>query len=140
LFGAEKEISIRKEVKCDTCDGTGSIPGPKKKTCHYINVAGHASLEQTTFLGRVRTESVSPVSNRTGVQIQEPCPTCHGKGTENKTVKLEVTIPEGVDNEQQSRLAGEGSPGVNGGPSGDLYVVFRVKPSEVFKRDGDDIY
>ncbi len=59
---------------------------------------------------------------------------------ENKTVKLEVKVPEGVDNEQQIRLAGEGSPGVNGGPAGDLYVVFRVKPSETFKRDGDDIY
>ena len=51
-----------------------------------------------------------------------------------------MKVPEGVDNEQQIRLAGEGSPGVNGGPAGDLYVVFRVKPSEKFKRDGDDIY
>ena len=51
-----------------------------------------------------------------------------------------MTVPEGVDNEQQIRLAGEGAPGENGGPQGDLYVVFRVKPSETFERDGDDIY
>jgi molecular chaperone DnaJ len=55
-------------------------------------------------------------------------------------VKISVKIPEGVDNEQQIRLAGEGAPGENGGPHGDLYVVFRVKPSEIFERDGDDIY
>ena len=140
VFGGKKEISIRKDVTCHTCNGEGAKPGTNKKTCSYCNGAGSVSVEQNTILGRVRTEQVCPKCEGSGQEFEEPCPTCHGKGTENKTVKLEVTIPEGVDNEQQIRLAGEGSPGVNGGPSGDLYVVFRVKPSEVFKRDGDDIY
>ena len=87
----------------------------------------------------MRTEQVCPKCEGSGQEFEEPCPTCHGKGTENKTVKLEVTVPEGVDTEQQIRLAGEGSPGINGGPHGDLYVVFRVQPS-TFERDGDDIY
>ncbi|WP_305091228.1 DnaJ C-terminal domain-containing protein, partial [Staphylococcus aureus] len=90
------------------------------------------------IVGRVLTEQVCPKCKVSGQEFEEACPTCHGKGTENKTVKLEVKVPEGVDNEQQIILAGEGSPGVNGGPAGDLYVVFRVKPSETFKRDGDD--
>lgn len=110
------------------------------KTCSYCNGAGHVSVEQNTILGRVRTEQVCPKCEGSGQEFEEPCPTCHGKGTENKTVKLEVTVPEGVDTEQQIRLAGEGSPGVNGGPHGDLYVVFRVQPSDTFERDGDDIY
>ena len=67
------------------------------------------------ILGRVRTEQVCPKCEGSGQEFEEPCPTCKGKGTENKTVKLEVTVP-GVDNEQQVRLAGEGSPGINGGP------------------------
>lgn len=140
VFGTTKEISIRKDVTCETCHGDGAKPGTSKKTCSYCNGAGHVAVEQNTILGRVRTEQVCPKCNGSGQEFEEACPTCHGKGTENKTVKLEVKVPEGVDNEQQIRLAGEGSPGVNGGPAGDLYVVFRVKPSETFKRDGDDIY
>ncbi|HCX1434073.1 molecular chaperone DnaJ [Staphylococcus aureus] len=140
VFGTTKEISIRKDVTCETCHGDGAKPGTSKKTCSYCNGAGHVAVEQNTILGRVRTEQVCPKCNGSGQEFEEACPTCHGKGTENKIVKLEVKVPEGVDNEQQIRLAGEGSPGVNGGPAGDLYVVFRVKPSETFKRDGDDIY
>ncbi|PTJ89537.1 molecular chaperone DnaJ [Staphylococcus simulans] len=140
VFGAEKEISIRKEVKCETCDGSGAKPGSKKKTCHYCNGAGHVSVEQNTILGRVRTEKVCPVCNGTGEEIEEPCPTCHGKGTQTKNVKIKVKVPKGVDTDQQIRLAGEGAAGHNGGPQGDLYVVFRVKPSDKFIREGDDIF
>lgn len=140
VFGAEKEISIRKEVKCETCDGSGAKPGSKKKTCHYCNGAGHVSVEQNTILGRVRTEKVCPVCNGTGEEIEEPCSTCHGKGTQTKNVKIKVKVPKGVDTDQQIRLAGEGAPGHNGGPQGDLYVVFRVKPSDKFIREGDDIF
>ncbi|MHD0397576.1 molecular chaperone DnaJ [Staphylococcus simulans] len=140
VFGAEKEISIRKEVKCETCEGSGAKPGSKKKTCHYCNGSGHVAVEQNTILGRVRTEKVCPVCNGTGEEIEEPCPTCHGKGTQTKNVKIKVNVPEGVDTDQQIRLAGEGAPGHNGGPQGDLYVVFRVKPSDTFIREGDDIF
>lgn len=140
VFGAEKEISIRKDVTCHTCHGEGAKPGTKKKTCHYCNGAGHVSVEQNTILGRVRSEKVCPVCNGSGQEFEEKCQTCHGKGTENKNVKINVKIPEGVDNEQQIRLAGEGAPGENGGPQGDLFIVFRVKPSQTFEREGDDIF
>lgn len=139
VFGTEKEISIRKDVTCHTCDGEGAKPGTKKKTCSYCNGAGHVSVEQNTILGRVRTEKACPQCDGTGQEFEEVCPTCRGKGTETKNVKLQVTVPEGVDNDQQIRLANQGSPGVNGGPAGDLFVVFRVKPSDTFTREGDDI-
>ncbi|MBI5975759.1 molecular chaperone DnaJ [Staphylococcus canis] len=139
VFGTEKEISIRKEVTCHTCNGDGAKPGTKKHTCSYCNGAGHVSVEQNTILGRVRTEKVCPVCNGTGEEYEEACPTCNGKGTETKNVKLQVTVPEGVDNDQQIRLANQGAPGENGGPAGDLFVIFRVKPSDKFIREGDDI-
>ncbi|UXU53877.1 molecular chaperone DnaJ [Staphylococcus agnetis] len=139
VFGTKKEISIRKEVTCQTCNGKGAKPGTKKKTCSYCKGSGHVSVEQNTILGRVRTEKVCPQCNGSGEEFEESCPTCHGRGTETKNVKLEVTVPEGVDNDQQIRLAGQGAPGENGGPAGDLFVVFRVKPSDKFTRDGDDI-
>ncbi|MBY7663659.1 molecular chaperone DnaJ [Staphylococcus agnetis] len=139
VFGTKKEISIRKEVTCHTCNGNGAKPGTKKKTCSYCKGSGHVSVEQNTILGRVRTEKVCPQCNGSGEEFEESCPTCHGRGTETKNVKLEVTVPEGVDNDQQIRLAGQGAPGENGGPAGDLFVVFRVKPSDKFTRDGDDI-
>ena len=139
VFGTKKEISIRKEVTCQTCNGNGAKPGTKKKTCSYCKGSGHVSVEQNTILGRVRTEKVCPQCNGSGEEFEESCPTCHGRGTETKNVKLEVTVPEGVDNDQQIRLAGQGAPGENGGPAGDLFVVFRVKPSDKFTRDGDDI-
>ncbi|MBM0867996.1 molecular chaperone DnaJ [Staphylococcus auricularis] len=140
VFGAKKDITIRKDVKCHTCNGNGAKPGTKKKTCHYCNGSGHTTVEQNTILGRVRTQKVCPVCDGTGEEFEEPCPTCHGKGTENKNVKINVKVPEGIDNDQQIRLAGEGAPGENGGPQGDLYVVFRVKPSDKFERDGDDLF
>ncbi|WP_278925521.1 molecular chaperone DnaJ [Staphylococcus auricularis] len=140
VFGAKKDITIRKDVKCHTCNGNGAKPGTKKKTCHYCNGSGHTTVEQNTILGRVRTQKVCPVCDGTGEEFEEPCPTCHGKGTENKNVTINVKVPEGIDNDQQIRLAGEGAPGENGGPQGDLYVVFRVKPSDKFERDGDDLF
>lgn len=140
VFGAKKDITIRKDVKCHTCNGNGAKPGTKKKTCHYCNGSGHTTVEQNTILGRVRTQKVCPVCDGTGEEFEEPCPTCHGKGTENKNVKINVKVPEGIDNDQQIRLVGEGAPGENGGPQGDLYVVFRVKPSDKFERDGDDLF
>jgi molecular chaperone DnaJ len=57
-----------------------------------------------------------------------------------KRKKINVTIPAGVDDGQQLRVSGQGEPGVNGGPPGDLFVVFHVRSHEFFERDGDDIY
>lgn len=76
----------------------------------------------------------------TGKFIPEKCTTCRGAGTVKKSVKIKVTIPEGVDDGQQLRVSGQGEPGVNGGPTGDLYIVFRVRPHEKFIREDDDIY
>ncbi len=78
VFGTTKEISIRKDVTCETCHGDGAKPGTSKKTCSYCNGAGHVAVEQNTILGRVRTEQVCPKCNGSGQEFEEACPTCHG--------------------------------------------------------------
>ncbi len=137
VFGTEKDITVRKDVECDTCHGK---PGTNKKTCTYCNGQGHVTVEQNTILGRMQTQKVCPECEGSGQVFEEKCSDCHGKGTQNKKVTIKVKVPEGVDNDQQIRLAGKGGPGINGGPAGDLYVVFRVKPHSKFRRDGDNIF
>jgi molecular chaperone DnaJ len=74
-----------------------------------------------------------------GEIITSPCHTCRGRGLERKTVKKTVSIPGGVDSGTQIRLAGEGQPGINGGPTGNLYVEIKVKEHKFFRRKGNDI-
>ena len=80
-----------------------------------------------------------PTCNGRGEVISTPCHTCHGRGLERKTIKKTVSIPGGVDNGNQIRLAGEGQPGVNNGPSGNLYIEIRVKEHQYFRRKGNDL-
>lgn len=140
IFGSTKTIKIKKEVSCDVCDGNGAKPGTSKSTCSMCSGSGRVAVEQNTPFGRIQTERTCPTCGGSGQEIKDPCNKCRGAGTVTKEVDVEVTIPEGVDNGQQVRLQGKGEPGINGGPAGDLYIVFRVKPDSRFTRDGDDIH
>ncbi|MGG1573572.1 molecular chaperone DnaJ [Fictibacillus sp. NRS-1165] len=140
VFGKETEIEIPKEETCGTCHGSGAKPGTKPETCTHCKGSGQLNVEQNTPFGRIVNKRVCQYCSGTGKLIKEKCGTCHGKGKVTTTKKVKVKIPAGVDNGQQIRLAGHGEPGVNGGPAGDLYVVFRVLPHEFFERDGDDIF
>ena len=140
VFGGKKTVTITKEVECDVCNGNGAKPGTSKKTCSTCSGTGHVNVEQNTPFGKIRTQRTCPTCGGTGQEIEHPCDKCHGKGTVQKDVEIEVTIPEGIDNGQQVRIQGYGEPGYNGGPAGDLYIVFRVKPDNEFIRDGDDIH
>ncbi|MGC4375976.1 molecular chaperone DnaJ [Fictibacillus sp. Mic-4] len=140
VFGKETEISIPKEEDCDTCHGTGARPGTKPETCSHCGGSGQLNVEQNTPFGRIVNRRVCHYCSGKGKIIKEKCMTCHGTGKVKKTKKISIKIPAGVDTGQQIRMAGHGEPGVNGGPPGDLYVVFKVAPHEFFERDGDDIY
>jgi len=140
VFGAERDITVKKEVECDVCDGSGAEPGSSVTTCPTCKGRGQVGVEQNTPFGRIRTERACPDCQGTGKKIETPCHECGGAGTKIKNVTIKVTIPAGVDNGQQIRVSGQGEPGINGGPAGDLYVVFRVTPHEMFERDGDDIF
>ncbi|MFC0188130.1 molecular chaperone DnaJ [Fictibacillus aquaticus] len=140
VFGKETEIQIPKEEDCGTCHGSGAKPGTKPDTCSHCGGSGQLNVEQNTPFGRIVNRRVCQYCSGKGKIIKEKCGTCHGAGKVRKTKKISVKVPAGVDNGQQIRMSGHGEPGVNGGPSGDLYVVFQVAQHEFFERDGDDIY
>lgn len=139
VFGKEKEIEIPREENCGTCDGTGAKKGTSVTTCTECNGQGEISVAQNTPFGQVVNRRTCPACQGAGKVIPEKCESCHGSGrvTKNKTIK--ITIPKGVDQGQRLRVAGQGEAGINGGPPGDLFIVFNVRPHERFIRDEDDI-
>ncbi|MCA1057996.1 molecular chaperone DnaJ [Rossellomorea aquimaris] len=140
VFGKETEIEIPREEECDTCHGSGAKPGTKVNTCSHCNGSGQLNVEQNTPFGRIVNRRVCHYCNGTGKQIKEKCSTCGGAGKVQKRRKISVKIPAGIDDGQQLRVTGQGEPGINGGPAGDLYVVFHVRAHDFFERNGDDIY
>lgn len=140
IFGKDAEIEIPREENCDTCHGSGAKPGTTPEKCSHCGGKGSINVEQNTPFGRVVNKRTCQYCNGTGKEIKEKCPTCHGKGRVTKTKKIKVKVPAGVNDGQQMRVSGEGEAGINGGPNGDLYVVFVVIPDEFFEREADDIY
>ncbi|MDH6365793.1 molecular chaperone DnaJ [Enterococcus sp. PF1-24] len=140
IFGIEKEIKYNREDICHTCGGNGAKPGTQPTTCHKCHGAGTINVERQTPLGRVMSRQTCDVCRGTGKEIKEPCSTCHGTGHEKKAHKVKVNVPAGVENGQQMRLTNQGEAGLNGGPYGDLYVIFRVEDSDIFDREGAEIF
>ncbi|RDU35430.1 molecular chaperone DnaJ [Neobacillus piezotolerans] len=139
-FGKEAEIEIPRDETCGTCHGSGAKPGTHPETCGHCHGTGQLNVEQNTPFGRIVNRRVCSYCNGTGKEIKHKCTTCGGEGKVRKRRKINVKIPAGIDDGQQLRMSGQGEAGVNGGPPGDLYVVFHVKPHEFFERDGDDVY
>ena len=123
-FGTKKEIRLNKYVKCKTCGGSGAAPGTSKKSCPKCGGTGEIRTAQRTPLGTFQSVS--------------PCPDCNGTGEINVTIS--VNIPAGVDNDSVIPIKGQGEPGVNGGPDGDLYIVINVEPHKIFERRGQDLW
>ena len=140
VFGKETEIEIPKEENCETCNGSGAKPGTTPQSCSHCNGAGTINQSVDTPFGRMVNKRTCPSCRGAGKIIVDKCNTCRGDGKVQKRKKIKVTIPAGVDDGQQLRVSGQGEPGYNGGPAGDLYIVFTVKRHEQFERDGDDIY
>lgn len=139
VFGVEKEIEITRDEVCTTCGGSGAEPGTSPVRCATCNGAGEVRQVRQTILGSMVQVSTCPTCNGVGETIATPCHTCQGRGLERRTRKKVVTIPAGVDTGTQIRLAGEGQPGINGGPNGNLYLVVQVKPHKFFRRRDNDI-
>jgi len=139
IFGVEKEVEITRDEVCHTCGGKGAEPGSNPAKCS--NCAGRGEVRQVrqTFLGSMVQVTTCPVCAGRGEIISTPCHTCSGRGLERKTLSKKVAIPGGVDNGTQIRLAGEGQPGINGGPTGNLYIEIKVKSHKFFRRKENDI-
>ncbi|MBM7569614.1 molecular chaperone DnaJ [Aquibacillus albus] len=140
IFGKDTDIQIPKEETCDTCHGSGAKPGTEPKTCSHCNGSGQLNMEQNTPFGRVVNKRVCHYCQGTGKMIEDKCNTCGGVGKVKKRKKIHISIPAGIDEGQQIRVSGQGEPGENGGPSGDLYVVIQITPHEFYQREGDHIF
>jgi len=140
VFGKETEVEIPKEATCDTCHGSGAKPGTSVDTCSNCKGTGQEEVVANTPFGRMVNRRTCSKCQGRGKLVKEKCGTCKGSGRVKIRRKINITIPAGVDDGAQMRISGEGEPGTNGGPPGDLYVVLRVKPHEFFEREGNDIY
>jgi molecular chaperone DnaJ len=134
--GTEAKIRIPTLEECTTCKGSGAKPGTQPKTCPSCHGQGQVRVSQGFF----SVQQTCPQCRGTGKIIPEPCATCSGAGRVKKHKTLSVKIPQGVDQDDRIRLTGEGEAGINGGPTGDLYVVVALKPHAVFQRENSDLH
>jgi molecular chaperone DnaJ len=134
--GKDSQIRIPSWESCETCHGSGAKPGTSAKTCPSCGGSGTVHLRQGFF----SIQQTCPHCHGSGKIIPEPCPSCHGAGRIKKQKTLEVKIPAGINEGMRIRSAGNGEPGSNGGPPGDLYIEIRIRQHEVFERDGDDLH
>jgi len=139
IFGGKRKINVTAHEECPTCHGTGAFSKEHVKSCSRCNGRGTVIVEQQTLFGRQRTQTTCPVCNGSGQEVTKPCTTCHGDGHVSVNKDIEVTIPKGIDTGQQIRLEGYGHKGQNGGPAGDLYILFDVATSNLYERHGDDL-
>lgn len=135
-FGIEKEITISKNINCDDCGGTGAKKGSTPQTCEQCAGHGQVIMQQ----GFVQMQQACPACHGTGKHITDPCNTCDASGLTKESKKLSVKIPAGVETGDRIRLRGEGEPGTNNGPTGDLIVQVEVLAHEIFERDGQNLY
>ena len=123
--GVEKTIKYKRDGKCEFCNGTGAEDG-KTKTCPTCNGQGTIRTQQRTILGVMQSQTI--------------CPDCHGTGTAKEIVEKKINVPAGIDDGQKLKYTGLGEASQNGGPNGDLYIVIRIKPHDIFIREGENLY
>ncbi|MGI4778746.1 MAG: molecular chaperone DnaJ [Janthinobacterium lividum] len=134
--GKDAQIRIPSWDECSTCTGTGAKPGTKAITCTTCHGQGAVQMRQGFF----SVQQTCPQCHGTGKIIPEPCTVCQGQGKIKNNKTLEVKIPAGIDDGMRIRSTGNGEPGTNGGPPGDLYIEIRLKKHELFEREGDDLH
>jgi molecular chaperone DnaJ len=134
--GKETQIRVPSWENCDTCHGTGAKPGTSAKTCSYCQGSGTIHLRQGFF----SIQQTCPHCQGSGKIIPEPCIICSGAGKVKKSKSLKVEIPAGINDGVRIRSSGNGDPGVNGGPPGDLFLEIHIKKHEIFDRENDDLH
>ncbi|MCL2340747.1 MAG: molecular chaperone DnaJ [Proteobacteria bacterium] len=136
VHGVNREVEIGKRETCWTCEGSGARPGHRPQVCPMCQGRGQIVRSQGFF----QVATTCPRCRGTGQVVTDPCLDCQGEGLVNRSKKVNIRIPAGVDTGSRMRLAGEGEGGRRGGPAGDLYVVIHVEEHEHFQRDGQTIY
>ena len=134
--GTTVEIKVPSLSTCEKCDGSGARKGSSPTTCGTCGGMGQVRMQQGFF----QVQQTCPTCRGRGKTITDPCTACHGQGRVEKTRKLSVKVPPGVDTGDRIRLSGEGEAGPDGGPPGDLFVQMSVRQHNIFERDGKNLY
>ncbi|MBR0227127.1 MAG: molecular chaperone DnaJ [Clostridia bacterium] len=136
-FGCEKSFEFTRSENCETCHGTGAKPGSQPTQCPTCKGTGQVRMS-APLVGTVRT--TCSTCGGTGKVITDKCSACAGTGRLRRRRTASIKVPAGIDNGQILVMGGNGEPGRNGGPSGDLYVQITVRPHKLFKRDGTNLH
>jgi molecular chaperone DnaJ len=130
--GVTSTVRFRADATCHTCHGSGAAPGTSPETCPQCHGTGSIAVDQGPF----SFSEVCPTCGGRGSVVKDKCKHCKGRGIEVRPRTVKVRIPAGVDDGQRIRVKGRGTPGLDGAPPGDLYVVVHVAPHPVFARSG----
>jgi molecular chaperone DnaJ len=140
VFGAKKEVNVRRNDACDTCHGSGAAPGTSPRVCPTCGGRGEVRVTQTWLLGRIESVDVCPTCKGEGQLFDVLCPACKGNGVTRRDRIIEVTIPPGVDTGTKVRVAGQGDAGRRGGQAGDLNLYVTVEADSRYQRQGSTLY
>ena len=135
IFGSERTLELKLPEQCPECHGTGAAKGAKRITCPTCQGRGQIVGGHSFF----QVRQTCPKCGGTGSVVEKPCSKCRGEGQVRTPRKLSLRIPPGVDTGSRLRLSGKGGGGLRGGENGDLYVILRVRDSEIFEREGMDL-
>jgi len=135
-----KKITLYKQTVCGRCNGSGAEPGTKVKECFSCRGTGQVQQIKKTIFGSFTTITTCPLCKGEGVTPGKPCNVCRGEGRIKGEEDLEIRIPAGIDDQQVIKIVGKGNAGRKGGPAGDLYIKFSIKPHPLFERKGDDLF
>lgn len=139
VFGCEKDITFPKHETCARCTGKGIEPGKQPISCQRCNGTGELRRTHQSIFGQMVNVSMCDRCRGEGTIIQDPCVECRGQGVVRTTSTLRISIPKGIDDNSQIRLANQGEPGPRGGPAGHLYLQIHVQPHRYFHRQGNDL-
>lgn len=139
-FGIEEEIQIPRTEACNTCHGNGAKPGTTPERCTACNGSGEQQTVVNTPFGRMVNRKVCGACRGRGVHIAHPCPECQGQGRRRVRRTVKIKVPPGVDTGTRLRMPGAGENSPTGGQPGDLHIVMRVRPHDVFDREGANVY
>ena len=138
--GCKKTININRMVRCEDCNGSGAAAGTQPEICPDCHGSGQVMTQQRTPFSMMQSARPCSKCGGTGKIIKDPCKKCNGQGRSRKAVKLEVSVPAGIDDGQTFVLRGQGDDGLNGGPAGDVNVTVSVRKDALFERDGYDVW
>ena len=137
--GVTKKIEVPRLETCPHCGGSGAEPGTKVETCPTCGGRGQVQQTVNTPFGQMAQVTVCPTCHGKGKVVKTPCRECKGQGRVRKQHSVDVKIPAGIDTGIRLRVSSQGEAGINGGPSGDLFLLIEVKPDRRFQRKGDDL-